>query len=447
MNHTADPIADLALPAAELLATPSLRRNFVWTMAGNVIYAACQWGMLVAIAKLGTAVMVGQFVLGLAVSAPVFMFTNLQLRAVEATDAKRKYRFGHYLGLRLLGSGIALAVIAGMIAFSGYRRETALVVLAVALAKAAESVSDVLYGLWQNRERLDKISIAMSCRGMGALAALAAILYFTRDITLGVLAMATVWLGWLLTYERGVARRILAASDPREFLRAEWDVARLRPLAWLALPLGVVALVGSLNANIPRYFVEHYLGEAKLGYFAALGYVVVAGNTLINALGQSASPRLARYYHSDRPAFTRLLLKMTALAVAFGALGVLLAVLFSRPLLTLLYRPEYAAYADTFVWLAVAGVVNYVVSMLGYGITAAHFFRVQVPLQTAVCVAIAVACWWFVPRETLTGAAQAVLIGGVVSCAGSVLILRYITRPTECRLADIPSAGESGREG
>ncbi|NDQ55805.1 MAG: lipopolysaccharide biosynthesis protein [Acidipila sp.] len=428
MNQPAGSIADLSLSSVEILETPSLRRNFVWTMAGNVVYAACQWGMLVAIAKLGTAVMVGQFVLGLAVSAPVFMFTNLQLRAVEATDAKRKYRFGHYLGLRLLGSGIALAVIAGMIAFSGYRRETALVVLAVALAKAAESVSDVLYGLWQNRERLDKISIAMSCRGMGALAAVALTLFFTRDIMMAVLAMAAVWLGFLLTYERGVARRMLVASEPREFLRAEWDVSRLRALAWLALPLGVVALVGSLNANVPRYFVQHYLGEAKLGYFAALGYVVVAGSTLINALGQSASPRLARYYHSDRPAFTRLLLKMTALAVGLGALGELVALLFSRPVLTLLYRPEYAEYADTFVWLMAAGVVNFVVSMLGYGITAAHFFRVQVPLYTAACLAIAVACWWFVPREQLTGAAYAVLIGGVVSCVGSAGILVRVVR-------------------
>jgi hypothetical protein len=30
----------------------SLRRNFSWTLAGNVVYAGCQWGMLVALAKL-----------------------------------------------------------------------------------------------------------------------------------------------------------------------------------------------------------------------------------------------------------------------------------------------------------------------------------------------------------------------------------------------------------
>jgi O-antigen/teichoic acid export membrane protein len=447
MNPTGAPPAELAFPEQEFLPAPSLRVNFVWTMAGNVIYAFCQWGMLVVLAKLGTAVMVGQFALGLAICAPVFMFTNLQLRAVEATDARGEYRFGHYLGLRLVGTAAALAAVAAILALSGYRRETALVVLAVALAKAAESVSDILYGLWQNRERFDKIALAMSGRGAASVAALAAALYFTREITAAVLAMAAVWLGWLLTYERGVARRLLASADMQETPRAEWDLRRLRSLAWLALPLGVVALVGSVNVNVPRYFVQHYLGQANLGYFAAMGYVVVAGSTLIDALGQSAAPRLARYYHGDRPAFAALVAKMTALAAAIGAVGVVVALAFSRPLLTFLYRAEYARYADTFVWLTAAGAVNFCVSMLGYGITAAHSFRVQVPLYTAGFLTTALACWWLVPREQLTGAAVAILAGALVSCAGSALILMRVARRQESQRGEILASGEASREG
>jgi hypothetical protein len=60
-------------PAEAALAAPtgglSLRKNFSWTFVGNVVYAACQWGILVALAKLGTPEMVGQFTLGLAVAA------------------------------------------------------------------------------------------------------------------------------------------------------------------------------------------------------------------------------------------------------------------------------------------------------------------------------------------------------------------------------------------
>ena len=69
----------------------SLRSNFAWILTGNVVYAACQWGAIVALAKLGSSFMIGQFSLGLAIATPVLMFTNLHLRAVQATDARRLY--------------------------------------------------------------------------------------------------------------------------------------------------------------------------------------------------------------------------------------------------------------------------------------------------------------------------------------------------------------------
>ena len=65
-------------------AERSLRLNASWTFGGNLVYAACQWGMLVALAKFGSPELVGRFALALAVTAPVYMLTNLQLRAVEA---------------------------------------------------------------------------------------------------------------------------------------------------------------------------------------------------------------------------------------------------------------------------------------------------------------------------------------------------------------------------
>ena len=64
----------------------SLRTAVAWTFAGNTIYAACQWAMLVIVAKLGSADAVGVFALAFAVTAPVMLLTGLQLRAVQATD-------------------------------------------------------------------------------------------------------------------------------------------------------------------------------------------------------------------------------------------------------------------------------------------------------------------------------------------------------------------------
>src|SRR5262245_26234 len=113
---------DALMPQPKAL---TIRHNFAWTFVGNLVYAASQWAMLAVLAKLGNPVMVGQFALALSISAPVIMFTNLALRQVQATDARRDYSFGIYLGLRLITTALSLLIVAGIVLAAGYRRETA----------------------------------------------------------------------------------------------------------------------------------------------------------------------------------------------------------------------------------------------------------------------------------------------------------------------------------
>jgi O-antigen/teichoic acid export membrane protein len=92
-------------------------------------------------------------------------------------------------------------------------------------------------------------------------------------------------------------------------------------------------------------------------------------------------------------------------------------------LLALLYRAEYAEYADVFVWLMVASGVFYVASFLGYGMTAARYFKAQAPLFFAITVATVAACAVLVPGYGLIGAAFASLISMLAQLAGSLAVI------------------------
>ena len=414
----------------------TLRRNFSWTFVGNVIYAICQWGMLVAIAKLGTPEMVGQFTLGLAVTAPIILFTSLHLRVVQATDARQQYVFGDYLGLRLIATGLALLIITGIALIAGYRQETLLVILIVGLAKALESISDVFYGLIQQHERMDRIAVSMMIKGPLSLLFLGFGIYITHSVLWGAVGLAVAWAVVLFSYDIHSGALMLNAypEKPQEevprkptlaiALRPRWHRATLRKLVWLSLPLGFVMMLISLNTNIPRYFIERYLGERELGFFAAIAYLMVAGSMVVNALGESANPRLAKYYvEGDSKAFRTLLLKLVGIGGLLGGVGVLMAVVAGRQILTLLYRPEYAKYTNLLVWLMAATGVNYVSSFLGYGMTAARYFRIQMPLFTMVTTISATVCLWLIPNMGLLGAAIALLISAAVQAVLSLAVV------------------------
>lgn len=417
----------------------SLRANFVWTFAGNVIYAGCQWLMLVVLAKLGKPEMVGQYALALAVTAPVLMFASLDMRTVIATDAKGQYRFTEYLGIRLLTTALALLAIAGITLVSGYSLETALVILIIGLSKGFDALSDIFYGLFQQHELMNRIAVSKMLRGIFSLAILAAGIYLTRSLIWGVVGIALAWGVNLLFYDARNAALILSrVVQERLPARSNISLRALQPrlniptffrLAWLALPLGVVLLLISLNTNIPRYFIESFLGERNLGFFAAMSSLMVAGNTVVGALGQSASPRLAQYYAAGnlggyRSLVTRLVLIGTALGVA----GIAVTAVAGRELLTLLYRPEYAEYAGVLPWLMVAAGIGYVASFLGESMTAARYFWVQMPLFVVCGLLTLVLCAIFIPTHALYGAAIALCVAIIFQLLGSAGIVLYAIR-------------------
>lgn len=411
----------------------SLKTNFSWTLVGNLVYAGCQWGMLMVIAKLGSPELVGQYALGLAVTAPVIMLSNLQLRGVLATDAKEEHAFGDYLALRLLTTGLALLAVAGIVVAVGYQRQTALVILAVGLTKGLESLSDITYGFLQHHERMDRIAQSMILRGGSALVALWLGIYFTGSVLAGCLGVAAGWAIVLVTYDLSAARlfggdlRGSPASVVRDQLR--WDWTKMGRLAFLAAPLGIVMMLLSLNVNIPRYVIQHYSGERSLGIFAAAAYVMVAGTTVVGALGQSASPRLAQHYaRGDVAEFWSLIRCLVVIGAGLGAAGVLVATTFGRQILSTLFRPEYADSANVFVWMMTAAAISYVASFFGYGLTAARRFKVQAPLILSVTIVTGASSIILVPGRGLLGAAWATVLGALVQLIGSGFVLRRAMR-------------------
>ena len=179
----------------------SLRANFSWMFVGNVIYAACQWGMLVALAKLTTAGEVGRFALGLAITAPVIMFTNLQTREIQVTDARHEYALGDYLALRIVSTMIGVLIIFAIALVGDYHWETRLVVIIVGLSKAFEAMSDLFYGFIQEYSRMDRIAKGIIIKGILSLMAMVILLVLTNSVVWGVAGLAFVWAAVLLVYD------------------------------------------------------------------------------------------------------------------------------------------------------------------------------------------------------------------------------------------------------
>lgn len=436
MAETCSPTVVLAQPS--ISRGLSLRANFSWTFVGNSIYSACQWGALVALAKLSSPVLVGQYSLGVAIAMPVISLTGLQIRSVIASDVKETYKFGEYVGFRILSIALAVLVILAIPLILHSGPMMTLLTFVIGLSLAIENLSDVYYARMQYIDRMDRIAKSQMLRAPLSLLAMGLGVYFTGQLSWGVAAMVFVRIAVLVGYDMRVQTQSSEPLEPsspesregferlKEILRPRWELRKMGRILWLALPLGIVAMLVNLNVNAPRYFIQWKLGTRELGIYSALAFLMSAGNLFVSALAQAVFVRLARFYaEGRRRAFTLLLLKLLAIGTVLGMGGILVAWIAGAKLLTVIYRPEYAMESHLLVWFMVLAWIAYLGQFMGSAMTSARLFVHQIPLFALGVLIITAGSYWLVPRMGLQGAIVASMAGVLVQLLASAAVLGY----------------------
>lgn len=376
---------------------------------GNAATAAAQLGVVATMASILREDAVGDFVLAMSIWAPVLMAANMGLRPVVASDAEGEHPFARYLRVRVVALGLAYVLTLLLGAWSADAEGRAIMAL-VGAAKAAESVSDLCYGLQQRHAREHDAGVSLVLRAVGGLGLAVALLLSVGTLVGACMGLAAVNLAVVLGWD---LPRALALGSRQPTRAGGWPA--VRRIVRLGAPLGATAVMLSLTVNVPRYFVEAELGRAELGVFGVLGYGVAAGGLVMNALCNATARDLgAAWVERDGLRFVRVLRWFLAATLAWAGASVAVTYLVGRAVLELLFGPAYSAAIDAFVWLMLAGGVAYIGFALQYTLTAARSAGVQVVAVALELLVLGLACALLVPEHGLVGGALAALAGSGV---------------------------------
>ena len=404
----------------------SVRRNFLWSISGTAGYNLAQWLLLVALARMGTTHLVGQFALMLAIAAPVYMTVGLNLRVVRATDVHRAWTPRQYHFLRLLLNLISFAItlIVGFIA--GLRSSEIGVLALVALSKSVETTSSMLYGFFQLRGRLDAVALSMLLRaGLGSCLFVGG-LYVTGELAAACAGLVVGWLTVWAIHDRPRERTLLASdadAASADGLTGRAGEGTLWSLARSAAPLGADTGVVSLATNVPRFAVQALMGSAALGVFAALAYFAQVVSMITGALGDSIVGLLAKQAAlRGADEFGRLLVKLVTFAVVVSGATAAGAWFFGEWVIRLVLGDEYADRELLVLLMLGAGGITLQRS-LGRGLQAAHRYSSLLVVDSLVLIATAVFAATLIPPFGLAGAAVALGLGFLSGIAVSVIVM------------------------
>jgi O-antigen/teichoic acid export membrane protein len=435
MTQQLETRASQTVAATTSASGPTLWSASARMLAGNIAYAACQGGWLILISKLASDDSRGRYVLATAIAAPIIAFASLGLRAMLATDVKHEHSFSSYVALRLVCCCVAFVIILA-IAFA-QPLNTAIVVVAIGVAKCIELVSELLWGRMQQLERFDRIAISFVLKGAASLLLLSIGLIIARNheffhlgADLGAFAAACgISIGFLLSllFWDIPSVRVLNAQVAEKH-RQSFALGEMREFIATAAPLAFATSLVLINGSFPIYFMRWYYGpeiaEPMIGVFGAFNYLVQVGAMIVAAVAVAASPRLARYYgDGKRTEFYRLVFQLLGLCALLGIVGVIASIVAGETIVSLLFKREDAQHGTLLVWLMVSAGISYLASILGYAVTATRrFSRFTLPYLGVTIVGM-IACAVLIPRFGLTGAAWSSAIINLACCAAPLFIL------------------------
>jgi O-antigen/teichoic acid export membrane protein len=399
----------------------SLHRNFSWTLVGNLIYAASQWGMLVVLAKIGAPDHLGQYGLGIAIANPIFIFLSFHLRIGYVADVNDEFEYGDYLALRMITVPLATAMVVAAACLIDLSPSARLATAMVGFLTGATYLSDIFFAVPHRFQHMAGIGRSMALRGCLSLIVVSITLLITGNLALALGAVAAVWLVLALFVD---ARR---AAQFRP-IRPHWNARQLARLVGRMAPIAIGATLLILAMNVPLYVLKQQLGFKEVGYFLAIVSLLKVGDVVNTALMEAAVPKLAIAHAKSDGGLARLLVKIICFLTILNAVGVLLTVVFGELFLTYAYTPEYRVLYWDFVLISVVGVVSNIGVALSKTVTAMRFYWLQLGLNLTFLLLSAAFALWLIPTWGIRGAVLSLLSVELVRLILFILSIVVIQR-------------------
>lgn len=234
-----------------------------WNAIGNLIYLGCQWLVTISVTILGGYEPAGVLSLAMSMSATFQTVANFGIRNFQVSDVEKKYSDNCYVFFRMLCCLVALVGCMVTSLIVKYTFEQLLCVFLFMIFRLAESVSDVLHGIAQCRDRLDIAGKSFAMKGVGLLAIFLTVYATTKNLMLGLLSIAAYSCLTTVFYDVFATRRVATFSffDTK----TKWV-----SLAKETLPLCAYWFLNSAMMMVPRLILEDKRGEDLLGVYASI---------------------------------------------------------------------------------------------------------------------------------------------------------------------------------
>lgn len=408
------------------------RKDYVWNTAAGLINAAEAVVMSMIVTRMTGLSDAGMLTMAFAVGNLMLPIGKFGVRNFQVTDVEHKFSLFTYIMTRLATVIVMVISVCGYLGYAasrlGYSSDKIGVVFAVCMIYAVEALEDVIWGYYQQRNRLYAGAGMFCVRWTGILLFFPVALYISRSLKDTLL--------WCMILSAVIFLILLRVSYPRICRREDRfsemsgnriDFRQIGRLLKAVLPLFGISFLALYENNMPKYSIDAYMTDEIQACYGFVAMPVFVIGLLNNFIYQpSLVPMAVEWEQGQVVKFRKRIGRQIMIIGALAGGCMTGAYLLGIPVLSLLYNTDLTGYKRELMILLLASAF---LAASGYQSVVLTIMRCQKALLLPHCIT-AVLATVSLPRAVAgfgtMGAASCYMVLMALLCFmyGAVLIIK-----------------------
>jgi len=389
-----------------------IKKQVLQNTVGITIFTGSQWFILILIVRMLDYEYAGMFSIATTLTALFFIISSYGIRSFQVSDVISEYSDQQYILTQCITTIIGFFVCVLYLLLMDYSEIQEVIVIIWMVYKSLEALSAVIYGIFQNKARFDRICISLSVKGIGQIIAFWIGLYFFTSLLYAMIFAVVFNFIIIVVYDMPHGKE--SVSPLFELNNLNWK--RSFSLIKKCFPLVIVFITTPLLQAIPRVYYEEQFSSELFGIFSSVAAPIVIFQVLVTSILIPFMPKFAKHHsEKDSKSLSRLLLFTAGGTFIFGVAAFVASIFIGEFALVLLYDESIRPYSEVLYGIIVVVVLT---AVLACFITLFIAARKLITLSVTLVIGCGI-CYlvtpYFINIYEMDGISFAMITGQVMS--------------------------------
>lgn len=384
----------------------------------TLLFSLNQWLQVILITRIIGLYEIGLFSYFLAIIGPIILFSRFSFSDLVPTQKKYNYSYSIFLKYRNIMNGLFLFLILVLAVTFDFSMYESICFILFGVYKFYETKEDFIYTENISESNIKFLAYSKILKSILTVFLFSAAVFMAESLIAAIMSLMVSQIVIYYIYDRR-----FSFSNKREAML--FQRMHFKHIFWLGIGLSAVGLLSSLNANIPRYFLEYYFSVEMLGIYATIMYFSTISLNIVITINQSLIAELARKASNSLREFYKLFFKVLTFYLVAIIIGNILLFMYGNQLLVFVYGSEFSGFHKELLLLGLFISLIVIEKSLEMAMNIFNLYNIQAVFQLINIVLTVILSIILIVPYGISGAFLVAILTGLFVVAGQITAIIY----------------------